>query len=116
MDFWRDGTLEKQTLSKGEAVEQSLRRLAAEYEGAITEVRGRGMGWGLAFGEPELAQSVRAQAFELGLVVETCGRQNNVVKLLPPLTIGEQDLASGLGMLADAVRSGVGALRLGSNI
>ena len=40
----------------------------------------------------------------------------NVVKLLPPLTIGEQDLASGLGMLADAVRSGVGALRLGSNI
>jgi diaminobutyrate-2-oxoglutarate transaminase len=107
LDFWRDGTLEKQTLSKGEVVEQSLRRLADDYPGAITHARGRGLAWGLAFAQPRDAQAVRTRAFELGLIVETCGSSDQVIKLLPPLTIGDEDLTDGLGLLADAVRAGV---------
>jgi diaminobutyrate-2-oxoglutarate transaminase len=107
MDFWPDGTLEKQTLGHGEVIEQSLQELAAEYAGAVTDVRGRGMGWGIAFGEPELARAVRTRAFELGLVVETCGPRDEVVKLLPPLTIADTDLTTGLELLGAAIRSGV---------
>jgi diaminobutyrate-2-oxoglutarate transaminase len=107
IDFWRDGTLEKQTLSKGEVVEQSLRRLAGGYPGAITHARGRGLAWGLAFAQPRDAQAVRARAFELGLIVETCGSSDQVIKLLPPLTIADEDLTDGLGLLADAVEAGV---------
>jgi diaminobutyrate-2-oxoglutarate transaminase len=40
-------------------------------------------------------------------VVETCGPRDEVVKLLPPLTIADTDLASGLELLGAAIRSGV---------
>ena len=44
-----------------------------------------------------------AAAFERGLLVETAGSQDEVVKLLPPLTASDDELELGLSMLASAV-------------
>jgi diaminobutyrate-2-oxoglutarate transaminase len=114
MDLWRSGEIEQQTLGKGKIMEQALRDLAAEHDGAVTDVRGRGMAWGIALGEPELARVICERAFERGLIVETSGRADDVVKLMPPLTAGEEDLGRGLDILRDAVRGGIsGAARAG---
>jgi diaminobutyrate-2-oxoglutarate transaminase len=107
MDLWRSGEIEQQTLAKGKIMEQALRELAAEYDGAVTGVRGRGMAWGIALGEPELARVICQRAFERGLIAETSGRADDVVKLMPPLTAGEEDLGRGLDILRDAVRGGI---------
>jgi diaminobutyrate-2-oxoglutarate transaminase len=58
---------------------------------------------GLAFKRCELAREVSAAAFERGLLVETAGSRDEVVKLLPPLTITDDELDQGLGLLAEAV-------------
>ena len=42
-------------------------------------------------------------AFDDGLMIETCGPGDRVLKLLPPLTITEADLARGLDILETAV-------------
>jgi 4-aminobutyrate aminotransferase/(S)-3-amino-2-methylpropionate transaminase len=42
-------------------------------------------------------------------VTLTCGTYGNVLRLLPPLVIGEDLLRDGLGVLADAVRAGAPA-------
>jgi diaminobutyrate-2-oxoglutarate transaminase len=107
IDFWRDGELERRTLGKGQLIAAALQQLAAEYDGDITEIRGRGMAWGIAFGKPEQARVICGHAFERGLIVETSGRQDDVVKLMPPLTIGDADLGRGLDILRDAIRRGV---------
>ena len=39
-----------------------------------------------------------------GVVVLTCGTYGNVIRLLPPLVIGEALLTEGLAVLVDAVR------------
>ena len=70
---------------------------------ALTGALGRGMVQGLVFEEPELAGKVCALAYEDRLLAETSGPSDEVVKLLPPLTIDEDDLKRGLDILSKAV-------------
>ncbi|MFD5378950.1 diaminobutyrate--2-oxoglutarate transaminase [Streptomyces griseoincarnatus] len=103
-EYWRDGRLQKQTLARGEQMEQGLAALAASRPAVASEVRGRGLAWGMEFADPSRAAAVCARAFELGLLLETSGPRDEVVKLFPPLTIDEQELEEGLALFASAVR------------
>lgn len=102
--YWADGQMEKQTLARGEQVQQALREICEEHVRLGAEYRGRGLVWGLEFADPSRATAVCARAFELGLLVETSGPQSEVVKLLPPLTVSPEELDEGLRTLARAVR------------
>jgi diaminobutyrate-2-oxoglutarate transaminase len=103
MDFWADAGLEKETLAKGEQVEEALIQIAATHPGAITGVRGRGLAQGVAFADAEAAAAVCAQAFGRRLLMETSGPESEVVKLLPPLTVAPEELEEGLEILAASV-------------
>ncbi|WP_369226028.1 diaminobutyrate--2-oxoglutarate transaminase family protein [Streptomyces sp. R39] len=52
---------------------------------------------------PELAAAVQRACLERGLIVELGGRHAGVVRLLPPLTITDEQAAAVLDRLADAV-------------
>ncbi|MEU8715297.1 diaminobutyrate--2-oxoglutarate transaminase family protein [Streptomyces sp. NPDC048663] len=52
---------------------------------------------------PELASAVQRACLERGLIVELGGRHAGVVRLLPPLTITDEQAAAVLDRLADAV-------------
>ncbi len=71
----------------------------------IGEVRGLGPMLAFEFTErsPERAQSVVSAAFDRGLVLLSCGLYGNVIRLLPPLTIGEEDLEGGLAILEESL-------------
>ena len=101
--YWTDGQMEKQTLARGELVEAALGEIAAEHRRRGAAYRGRGLVWGLGFADPGHAVRVRARAFDLGLLVETSGPEDEVVKLLPPLTATPEELDEGLRVLARAV-------------
>ncbi|HEY3684907.1 MAG TPA: diaminobutyrate--2-oxoglutarate transaminase [Streptosporangiaceae bacterium] len=103
LEFWTGEGMEKQTLAKGDQIERALGALAIDHHDLGPAVRGRGMVWGISFADAGLAGKVCAAAFERGLLVETSGPESEVVKLLPPLTTSETELAEGLGILADAV-------------
>ena len=70
------------------------------------EIRGIGLLWGIDFnnipGEP-LAGKVVHECFARGLIAECAGRRNNVLKLMPPLVIEEDQLRAGLAILKEAV-------------
>jgi 4-aminobutyrate aminotransferase/(S)-3-amino-2-methylpropionate transaminase len=53
---------------------------------------------------PALAAATVAAARERGLILLACGLHGNVIRLLPPVTIGEADLATGLDALEAALR------------
>lgn len=67
--------------------------------------RGRGMIRGLVFDDAEWADAATTAAFERGLLVETAGARGEVVKLLSPLVITEEQLADGMSRLRDAIEA-----------
>lgn len=104
-DYWTGDGLEKQTVAKGQQVEAALNEIALTHAGAVDCVRGRGLAWGLVMNDAELAPKVCAEAFSRGLLMETSGPEGEVVKLLPPLTTTEAELAHGLEIIADSVEA-----------
>jgi diaminobutyrate-2-oxoglutarate transaminase len=103
--YWRDDRLERSTARKAKRVQETLEDLVAASPQDLIEVRSKGLIAGLEFYRRELAERVVAAAFENGLLVETAGPRSDVVKLLPPLTISDDELDEGLRRLAAAVRS-----------
>lgn len=101
--FWADDALRRRSEANGQRVTERLLEIAESATGAEIQVSGRGMIHGLRFAPAELGPRVSAAAFELGLLVETAGPADEVVKLLPPLTIADDELDRGLTLLGEAV-------------
>ncbi|AFM17108.1 diaminobutyrate aminotransferase apoenzyme [Mycolicibacterium chubuense NBB4] len=99
--YWQDQSFSEQTTAKGAHVRARLDEIASAHDGV--GARGRGMAQGLKFADAARAAEVCRTAFDHGLLMETSGPSDEVVKLLPPLTTSETDLDSGLDLLAAAV-------------
>ena len=107
--FWADDRFERELELKAERLSRSLKKVAELVPGA--RVKGRGMMQGVDVGSGELAGAICARAFERGLIVETSGAHDEVVKILAPLTTPETIFDEGFAMLADATRDVVEGLR-----
>ena len=79
-----------------------LTALAARHPSLITEVRGRGLLWGLEFVTPAVAGHVLMELSLHGLVVSPCLGRPETLRLLPPLVATDEELAEALSIL-DAV-------------
>jgi len=101
--YWRDNTLAAAVKAKAETVHARLARIAANHPELNPEVRGRGLMAGIALNAPGAAEAVAAECFANGLVIETSGAEDEVVKILCPLTIPDADLNQGLDILSAAV-------------
>jgi diaminobutyrate-2-oxoglutarate transaminase len=101
--FWSDDTLERRTLRRAGHVEERLREVAHRHWDLGARVRGRGLVWGLEFADPNLARRAGRAAFARGLLVETSGARDEVLKLLPPLTVSDAELDEGLAIIAESV-------------
>ncbi|MBF6269168.1 diaminobutyrate--2-oxoglutarate transaminase [Nocardia farcinica] len=101
--YWSDDALERGTAVKAATTRAALERIAAAVPGL--GVRGRGLVQGLVFADASRAAKVCRAAFDRGLLVETSGSMDEVVKLIPPLTVAEDELAHGLELLGAAVEA-----------
>ncbi len=115
LDYWRDGDLEESVMVKGRRIRERLCEIADSQPQTDWRVRGRGMIQGLACDEEGLAGNICAAAFERGLVMETSGADDQVVKVMPPLTIEAEVLENGLDILEDAVASVTAGLSPGDD-
>jgi diaminobutyrate-2-oxoglutarate transaminase len=100
-EYWSDDTLARDVVATGDRIATAFTEMGETHRGLSH--RGRGMVRGLVFDDAPAAAGVCAAAFDAGLLVETSGPSDEVVKLLPPLTIGADDLDVGLTVLAQAV-------------
>ncbi len=99
--FWSDDSLSTDVAEKAKLVSERLTELAGEFDGLC---KGRGFIQGVAFRDAGLASATSAHAFESGLIVETSGANDEVLKILAPLTIGREQLCEGLDILTRAVK------------
>jgi len=100
----REPELLDQATRVGERVRARLDELAARHA-AIGEVRGLGpmIAFELAEQTPDRAKAIVEAAFERGLLLLACGLYGNVIRLLPALTISDEDLDEGLALLEESL-------------
>ncbi len=101
--FWTDDEFTRSVEAKSARARAGLERIAEAHPGLFTEVRGRGLILGVETTVPEIAPALAEAAFKRQLVIETAGAEDEVVKLLPPLIIPDEDIDRGLQILADCV-------------
>ncbi len=94
----KDGLLEK-IRETGEWFGKKLRTAKRKSKGAITDVRGRGLIWGIELDRD--ASEIQKKLLQKGFVVGTS--RANVLRLLPPFVIPKPALKAFLAALADVL-------------
>jgi len=103
--FWRGAEFETAIGAASKLLDERLTRIAKRYGPKRMSVKGRGMMRGLDVKSGDIAEQIVEKAFENGLVIETSGPNDEVVKCLAALTISEDDLIEGLDILEQAVEA-----------
>jgi diaminobutyrate-2-oxoglutarate transaminase len=106
LEFMLSQHIEAETVRKGALAADFIAREILPLDNRM-ELRGIGLVIGIDFtrlGGGDTAKKVMNACFERGLIAERVGRDNAVLKIMPPLTIADQTLTEGLTILRDAVR------------
>ncbi len=102
--YWSTTAFTKQIQSRSQLLFSRLHAMAKAHPQLEIAVRGRGLMAGLAIDQyPDMARMVSKAAFNQGLIVETCGNRDQVIKFLPPLTIETGELTRGLSIVEQAL-------------
>lgn len=99
--YWQDDELTKSVREKAAIARARMRELAEEFGG---EERGLGLIRGIEFEDPKKASAVSREAFNQGVIMETAGPNDEVLKLLAPLTISDEMLIEGLDRVEKAMK------------
>src|SRR5699024_11388624 len=101
---WRDDKLEDHVRQMAQLIQARLKAVVDAYPKFDAEVRGRGLFIGMDCADAGLAKEIAAACFQGGLICETAGAQDNVVKAMPPLTTPKADIEAGLDILESSVK------------
>ncbi|MFQ5709243.1 MAG: diaminobutyrate--2-oxoglutarate transaminase [bacterium] len=103
LKFWENSDFSKEIIRKGQIIKNHLNGLEDSFPDQISEIRGKGFIFGIAFKEEGNGSLLSKTCFENYLLAETSGADSDVVKLLPPLTIGDEDLKKGLNIIEESM-------------
>jgi diaminobutyrate-2-oxoglutarate transaminase len=99
--YFEDDKLMDEVRAKAKEMRATLSGLITHCQGI--QLRGRGMIFGLDVGCGEKAKAIVEKCFQQGLLVSACGSGGRVIKLIPPLTIDDDDLKQGLSTLSNVI-------------
>ncbi|SMH52428.1 diaminobutyrate--2-oxoglutarate transaminase [Maritimibacter sp. HL-12] len=105
--FWADDAFQRELADKAALITRALNDVAALVPGA--RLKGRGLMQGVDVRSGDLAGEICARAYDKGLVIETSGNEDQVVKVLAPLTTPVETFHKGFNILLDATRDAVTA-------
>ena len=88
--------------SLGATVIDRLRRDLGGHP-AVRDIRGIGLMVGVELADKDVAGAVCAACLDAGVIVLSCGPDENVLRLVPPLTISDEDIDLGLDILCGAI-------------
>ena len=103
--FWSDDLFSKEVKRKGKYMYDRIDKIIDQYGEGNFSSRGRGMFQGINCVSGDLASKITKLAFKNGLMIETSGADDHVIKFLCPLTISDQNLKKGMDILEDAIET-----------
>jgi diaminobutyrate-2-oxoglutarate transaminase len=77
----------------------------------VREIRGLGLMWGIELANPRygqaaatLASAVQTRALQKGLIIELGGREDSVIRLMPPLIVTAEVLDTACSILIESIQ------------
>jgi len=101
--YWVDSTLINDIHIKESMIKKFFDDLMNHHSEYIKECRGVGLMQGVEFYDENMSEQVVKDCFENKLLIETCGPKDQVVKLMPALTINKDLLQIALDQLRDVI-------------
>ncbi len=102
--FWADDAFSKDIKRKGDYIAERLENIVNQYGEGHFSTRGRGMFRGINCVNGELAGKITRKAFQNGLIIETSGADDQVIKFLCPLIISDESLKRGIDIVEQAIK------------
>ena len=106
IEVFNNENIAAETLRKGDIAAQYVVNEILPLSSKLV-MRGIGLVIGLDFsqlGGGDTAKAVMNKAFAKGVIIERVGRDNAVLKIMPPLTISDELLLEGLEKIRDAIK------------
>jgi len=100
LSYFEDEVFLEEVRVKGNRMRKTLDECGVRHGLAV---RGKGMMQGIDIADGARSKAIAAACFEAGLLVGPCGTEGRVIKLIPPLTIPQEDLESGLEILEKCI-------------
>jgi len=100
--YWKDDTFANEVKEKTQVLGDGLQAICNKYPGQL-KLKGRGLMRGIESANADITGLITQRAFEHGLIIETSGPNDEVIKCLMPLTTSKEDLKLGAELLAKSV-------------
>ncbi|MCG5102395.1 diaminobutyrate--2-oxoglutarate transaminase [Oceanobacillus alkalisoli] len=104
LTYWDTDDFSENIKERADFLKETAESIVEKYPELNGEVRGRGLMQGIAVHVDGLAEEICSEAFKRGLIIETAGPKDEVVKFLPPLIIDEEGLSKGLEILEASIK------------
>lgn len=102
--YWSDDKFSKDVKRKAEYIAGRLDDIVSKYGDGNFTAKGRGMFQGINCINGEFAAKITSLAFKKGLIIETSGADDHIVKLFCPLVISDKSLTKGIDILEEAIK------------
>jgi diaminobutyrate-2-oxoglutarate transaminase len=106
--YWNGAGMEEELRVKEALIRQAIGTMARRHPSRIRATPGLGLMQGIEFHAGADAAAVKTLCFESKLLIETCGPRDQVLKIMPALTIERDMLEHGLAIIAAAVERHLG--------
>lgn len=112
--LFEDGGIEN-CRKMGEVARAGLKAIQQKFPKVVGDVRGVGLFNAIEFVKEDnapdgaLCTAIVAECAKRDMLLLTCGADKNVIRLMPELTIPEEELKKGLAILEEAVAAAVAA-------
>ena len=106
LDMFVDNNMEEETKRKEELIRTFFDERLPSLNGKNIRARGLGVMWGVEFGAypSKVAFDIRKRCFEKGVILELCGREDTVVKIMAACTIPDDVLMKGLEIVFESMK------------
>lgn len=106
IEYMLDNKVEEQVQRKAKIVDKFMKEEIMPLDSRLS-YRGIGLIWGIDFGKMEenFCAKMQKKCFENKLIIESAGRKNSVIKLMPTLVIDDADLIKGLEIIRDSIKA-----------
>lgn len=101
--YWSDYHFSDEIKRKGKYISKRLSTIVQKYGENHFSTKGRGMFQGINCVNGKVAGDITKRAFKKGLIIETSGADDHVVKFLCPLTIHDENLTKGIDIIEESI-------------
>ncbi|MEZ8340545.1 diaminobutyrate--2-oxoglutarate transaminase [Vibrio cyclitrophicus] len=101
--YWSNDDFENHIQRSSSMVDDVIQRNLKRFPELFVQRKGRGMMIGIECKDGNTADEIAKVCFDKGMVIETAGPNDEILKFFCPLTISESELMQGLTIFEDSV-------------